>query len=157
MRADLIASAIVLGQPVDGALKQLRGAMLASVPLGIDGRIAQAKISRHVDDFDPLRKLGDLCMGGAVRQPAKDDIDIVPSDLVCGHELRQAEARQMRKHLCQRLPRVAFGDERRQGDVGVARGEPDEIGAGIAARAKYRGFDEFVFGHGGHNFSLPLS
>ena len=131
--------------------------MLASVPFGIDGRIAQAEVGGHVDDLDPLRKLGDLGMGGAVRQPAKDDIDIVPIDLVRGHELRQAEARQMRKHLCQRLPGVAFGDERRQGDVGMARGEPDQIGAGVAARAEHRGFDEFVVCHGDHSSSLPLS
>ena len=107
---DLVA--IMLGQPVDGVLDQLGRAVLVGVPLGIEFRIAQAEIGRHVDDLDALRELGDLGVRRAVRQAAEDDVDLVPVDLVGGDERRRIEAGEMREDLRQGLPGMALGDQR---------------------------------------------
>src|SRR6478735_9248887 len=47
----------------------------------------------------------------------------------------------MREDLRERLPGVAFRDQRGEGDVGVAGGEPDQIGAGVTAGAEHCGPD----------------
>ena len=77
----------------------------------------------------------------AVRQPAKGDVDLAPINLIGGDESRQVEGGEMREDLRERLPGVAFGDQRGEGDVGVAGGEPDQIGAGVTAGAEHCGPD----------------
>src|SRR6185437_63946 len=109
--------------------------------------IAQAKIRRHVDDLQAVRKLGDLGMGGAVRQPAKDDVDIVPVHLVRGDELGQIEAGEMWENLSEALPGMSLGDYRCDLDPGMQRGEPDHIGAGVAGGAEHRGSDWLCCSH----------
>ena len=59
-------------------------------------------------------------MGGAVRQPAKGDIDFAPVDLVRGDERRQIEAGKMRKDLRQGLAGMALGDQRGDLDGGCS-------------------------------------
>ena len=103
---------VMLGQAVDRALQKMRRAMLAAVPFGVDGRIAQAKVRRHVDHLHPLGELGDLAMGCGMRQPAKRHVDLAPIHLVGGDERRQVEGRKMREDLRERLAGVALGDQR---------------------------------------------
>ena len=47
----------------------------------------------------------------------------------------------MRETCASGLPGVTFGDQRGKGDVGVAGGESDQIGAGITGGAEHRGPD----------------
>ncbi len=89
--------------------------------------------------------LRDLGMGGAVRQPAEDDIDRrsnPPRSAVTS--VGRSRLARCGKHLRERLPGMALGDQRRKRDVGMTRGEPDQIGAGIAGGAEHRGSDGFV-------------
>ena len=141
MRADLIRSAIMLGQAIDRVLKEFGRTVLAAIPFGVDGRIAEPEVGRHVDDPDASRQLRNLGVGGGVRQAAKGDVDLIPIDLVGGDERRQAEACKMREHLGQPLAGMPLRDQGGDGNVGMARGQPDQVGAGIAAGAKHRGPD----------------
>ena len=60
--------------------------MFATIPFGIDGRVAQAKVRRHVDHLHPFGQLGDFAVRGRVRQAAKGDVDLAPSHLIGGDE-----------------------------------------------------------------------
>ena len=94
-----------------------------------------------------LMRFGSLAisaMGGAVRQPAKGDVDLVPVDLVGGDELGQVEAGKMREDLGEALAGVTLGDQRGDLKRRMQRGEPDQVGAGIAARAEHGGSDWFL-------------
>ena len=133
--------AVMLGQAVDGALHELRRAVLAAIPFRVGTKIAQAKVGRHVHDLHARRQLLDLAMGGAVRQAAKGDIDRVPVGLVGGDEVRQAKTAEMREDLRQRLPGMALRHEGNDLDVRMPGGEPDQVGAGIAGGAEHGGPD----------------
>ena len=128
----------MLGQPVDGVLDQLRRAVLAAIPFGVDLGIAQPEVGRHVDDLDAVGQLGDLAMSGAVRQRAEHDVDLAPINLVGGDEGGKIKARKMREDLGERLARMTLGNERFDLDVRMARGEPHHIRAGIARGAEHR-------------------
>ena len=62
----------------------------------------------------------------------------------------------MREDLCERLAGMAFGNQRGDGDVWVAGGEPDQIGAGITASAEHCGPDLGLCSHG-RNFWTSAS
>jgi hypothetical protein len=55
----------------------------------------------------------------------------------------------MGKHLPERLARMAFGNQRSDLDIGMPRGKPDHIAAGIARGAK-NGRSDDLFRHGLH-------
>ena len=63
-------------------------------------------------------QFADLAMGGAMRQPAKDDVDLAPVHLVRADQGRQIEARQMREDLREALTGMTLGDQR--GELEVA-------------------------------------
>ena len=76
-----------------------------------------------------------------MRQPAKGDVDRAPIHLIGGDERRQVEGREMWEDLRKRLTGVTLGDQRGEGDVGMAGGEPDQIGAGVTRGAEHCGPD----------------
>ena len=78
---------------------------------------------------------------------ASERINWRVEDLIGGDKLRQIEARQMRENLRECLPRVSLGDQRGDVDVWMSRGEPDQIGAGIARSAEHSGPDERCLSH----------
>ena len=54
----------------------------------------------------------------------------------------------MREDLRERLAGMGIGDQRGDLDAGMAGGEPDQVGAGIAGGAEHRGPDLGLCSHG---------
>ena len=80
----------------------------------------------------------------ACGNPQKATSISLQSTSIGGDERRQVEGRKMREDLRERLAGMALGDQRGEGDVGMAGGEPDQVGAGIAGGAEHRGPDFLV-------------
>ncbi len=122
--------------------------MLVGVPIGIEFRIAQAKIGGHVDDLDALGELGDFGVRRAMGQAAEDDVDVVPIHLVGSDKFWRIEAGKMREHLREGLPGMALGDQPGELKRRMQRGKPDHICAGIAGGAEHGGSNSLGVGHG---------
>ncbi len=71
-------AAMVLRQAVCRARKKTRRGVLPAVPLGVDGRVLQPEIRRHVDDFDALGQRRDDVLRRSMRKPAKHGIATRP-------------------------------------------------------------------------------
>ena len=121
---------VELGEPVDGALEQLGGAVLA-VPALVGGQVAQAEVGGEVDDEDAeAAQRGDGRRGGAVRVGDDRRVDVLERvEVELGQLDRHAVAR---VELFEPLAGVAA---RGGGDQLQLRVAPDELGGERAGEA----------------------
>ena len=128
--------ALELGKSVDRLLLELAREMRMAVPFGVLLRVLEAEIGREVDDLEPAREGRDHLLRRAVRQAAEDQLHLVPVRVLDLDQLGQAEGAQMRKHLAERLARVALGGEQGELGRGMAGEQADELGTRVAARTQ---------------------
>ncbi len=139
------------GQSVDGFCQQVRGGMRSTVKLLVDRGIVEPEVGAEVDHPETLVEKGDgIIRGGTVGQGQKGD-----GGSAGGHRLhvrldegqvRAGEAGEAGKDLLDPLPGIGPGSDRGETGGGVGEQEPDQLHAGISARAENGDLGGF---HGG--------
>ncbi len=132
VRAQRVAG--VLGEPVDGLGLEVRCAVRAAVDPLVDGGVLQSKVGREVDDLEIAGQGCDHLLGRRVGQAAEDGIDLVEGHVVDLDERRQAAAGEMGEDLAHVLAGHPVGREVADLEFGMAEGQAQRLGAGVAAR-----------------------
>ena len=125
---------VELGQPVDGFLLQFQRRMRFAVPSFIFVRVAQAKVGRQIDHFQPARQIRDHRLAGRVRQGAKHQIDAGKVDIFDLYQTGQIQMREERKHFGHCHPGFAVARKRRNLHRRMGGDQADKFRPGIAGR-----------------------
>ena len=139
--------AIVFAETVDRLALKFRRPVRPAVGGLIHRRIPQAEVGREVDDAQMPGQACHHLLGEAVGQAAEHRLHGLEVHLLQPHQRRQGEAGQVREHLAERAPGMAFGRQCHDLDEAVAGQQPHQFRAGIAARPE-DGDADAITGHG---------
>jgi len=121
--------------------------MRMAVPGRVGLDIGEPEIGRQVDYLQMAGQRRHHFLGGAVRQAAKHRVEAGPVEVVDARQFRQVEAAQMRKHGRDVFAGAPVGGQGDDLKTGVARGQADGLGPGVAAGSQNR--DPWLGAHGG--------
>ena len=112
-----------LWQAIDEASEPLRGDVLMAVPLLVEGRIAQTKVGREVNEaWGQASKLCDVLLGHPVGQ--SQEKQVAGLQIGHGHELEARLPPQVGMHKADVASGAAFRGHLGHLDVGVSQQQP---------------------------------
>ena len=147
--------AIMFAQAINRLTQQVRRVMAAPISVGIDRRITQSEICRHIDNFQMFRQAGNHILRRRMGQTANHRINILPIHSLHLDQGRQVKASKLRIERTIGFAGLGIGGQRSNLDMRMTGQQAHSISTGITRCANHANFQPFI----GHNalFHLSLS